>query len=140
LAAANGLTELTPSTARVGGRTSLPPWRPTVGVVIPTLNEGQNVGYVVEALSGVDEVILVDGRSCDDTVAAAKAKCPQLQVVYQSGKGKGNALLEGFAASSADIVVTLDADGSADPAEIPRFIDALVAGAENEKRTRIKHG
>jgi len=60
--------------------------------------------------------------------------------VYQTRRGKGNAMACGFAAARGDIIVTLDADGSADPAEIARFVDALVAGADFAKGSRGLQG
>jgi glycosyltransferase involved in cell wall biosynthesis len=112
-----------------------------VSVVIPTLNEAENLPYVFERLpDGVYEVIVVDGHSVDDTVAVARQLRPDVCIVEQDGRGKGNALAAGFAASTGDIVVTLDADGSADPAEIPRFVAALRNGADFVKGSRFAQG
>ena len=58
----------------------------------------------------------------------------------QSGRGKGDAFQAGFAAVTGDIIVMLDADGSADPAEIPRFVDCLVGGADFAKGSRFLSG
>jgi len=94
---------------------------PTVTVVIPALNEARNLPYVFAKLpDGLHEVIIVDGNSVDDTVATARRLRPDVRVVTQNRSGKGNALACGFAAATGDIVVMVDADGSADPAEIPR--------------------
>jgi glycosyltransferase involved in cell wall biosynthesis len=60
--------------------------------------------------------------------------------VTQSGKGKGNAMADGFAACTGDIIVMLDADGSTDPAEIPRFVSALRNGADFVKGSRFAQG
>jgi glycosyltransferase involved in cell wall biosynthesis len=49
------------------------------------------------------------------------------------GKGKGNALACGFEAATGDVIAMVDADGSADPAEIPRFVAALLGGADFAK-------
>ena len=54
--------------------------------------------------------------------------------------GKGNALRAGFENSTGDIIVTLDADGSEDPGEIPLFVGALLAGADFAKGSRFIHG
>ncbi|GAA3336147.1 hypothetical protein GCM10020358_07150 [Amorphoplanes nipponensis] len=113
---------------------------PTVTVVIPALNEEHNLPLILENLPPVDEVVVVDGRSRDDTVAVAREVRPDVVVVRQTRSGKGNALVCGFAASTGDIVVTLNADGSADPQEIPRFVDALLSGAEAAHGSRFRPG
>jgi Glycosyl transferase family 2 len=115
-------------------------WSPTVTVVIPALNEEHNLPLILENLPPVDEVVVVDGRSRDDTVAVAREVRPDVVVVRQTRSGKGNALVCGFAASTGDIVVTLNADGSADPQEIPRFVDALLSGAEAAHGSRLRPG
>jgi glycosyltransferase involved in cell wall biosynthesis len=111
--------------------------RPSVGVILPCLNEASNLPYVFSRMpSDVVEVVLVDGVSTDGTVDRARELWPSVRIVSQSRHGKGNALVCGFAASTTDIVVTLDADGSADPREIPRFVRALVDGADVAKGSR----
>jgi Glycosyl transferase family 2 len=113
---------------------------PTVSVVIPALNEETNLPLVLEGLPPVDEVVIVDGGSADDTVAVAREVRPDAVVVRQTRTGKGNALICGFAASRGDIVVTLNADGSTDPGEIPRYVDALISGAEVAHGSRYRDG
>jgi glycosyltransferase involved in cell wall biosynthesis len=113
----------------------------TVSVVIPTLNEAQNLPHVLTRLpDGLHEVIIVDGHSTDDTVAVARQACPDARVLMQVGRGKGDALATGFAACTGDIVVTLDADGSTDAREIPRFVAALCSGADFVKGSRFAQG
>ena len=114
---------------------------PTVSVVIPARNEEKNVPFVIEALpAAVDEVILVDGHSSDGTIAAARRARPDIVVIQQSRRGKGNALAAGFAAATGDYIVMIDADGSMDPGEIPSFIQALDDGAHYAKGTRFALG
>ena len=114
---------------------------PRVSVVIPALNEAENLRAILPRLPrGLHEVVLVDGGSEDDTVAVALAQRPSIRIVHQSGKGKGDALRLGFEAVTGDAIVMLDADGSADPAEIPRFIDSLWAGADFAKGSRFIDG
>jgi glycosyltransferase involved in cell wall biosynthesis len=112
-----------------------------VSVVIPTLNEEKNLPHVFARLpAGLHEVIVVDGRSTDNTVEVARRLRPDARIVMQPGQGKGNALAAGFAACTGDIVVTMDADGSTDPAEIPRFVAALCHGADFVKGSRFAQG
>jgi glycosyltransferase involved in cell wall biosynthesis len=114
---------------------------PRLSVVIPALNEAPNIGHVLRTLpDDVFEVILVDGHSTDGTVDVARAVRGDIRVVVQPGTGKGDALAAGFAACRGDVVVMLDADGSADGAEIPRFVDALLAGADLVKGSRFLNG
>jgi glycosyltransferase involved in cell wall biosynthesis len=114
---------------------------PRISVVIPALNEEKNLPHVLSRLpSCLYEVILVDGRSTDDTVSVARSAYPGLRVLTQTGRGKGNALVCGFAACRGDIVVMLDADGSGRPEEILRFVDALMSGADMAKGSRFTAG
>jgi glycosyltransferase involved in cell wall biosynthesis len=114
---------------------------PNVSVVIPALNEERNLPHVFAALpEGIDEVILVDGGSVDDTVAVARQLRPDVVVVQQTRTGKGNALACGFAACTGDIIVMIDADGSTDPAEIPLFVAKLMAGDDFVKGSRFDKG
>lgn len=110
--------------------------RPRVSVIIPARNEAANLREILPHLPEVHEVILVDGNSVDGTVEAARATMPGITVVRQTRKGKGNALACGFASATGDIIVMFDADGSADPAEIERFVAALGDGADFAKGSR----
>ena len=110
---------------------------PKVTIVIPAKNEARNLTAVLPTLPQVHEVILVDGNSQDDTIAAARAAMPDIKVVQQTRRGKGNALVCGFRAVTGDVIVMFDADGSADAREIPRFVEALLAGADFAKGSRF---
>jgi glycosyltransferase involved in cell wall biosynthesis len=111
---------------------------PRVSVIVPTLNEARNLPHVFAELPrDLHEVIVVDGFSTDGTPDVARALRPNVKVVNQEQRGKGDALRCGFAAATGDILVMLDADGSADPAEIPAFVAALIAGADFAKGTRF---
>lgn len=135
--ASTGRSRPSPSGSAQGSRRLIP----RVSVVIPAMNEAQNLPYVFAGLpEGLHEVIVVDGHSVDDTVAAARRLRSDVGIVLQSGRGKGNALAEGFAACSGDVIVALDADGSTDPAEIPRFVAALCTGADFVKGSRFAQG
>ncbi|MBI1375919.1 MAG: glycosyltransferase [Frankiales bacterium] len=114
---------------------------PRVSIVVPARNEAKNLEVVLPELPEVHEVILVDGHSTDGTIETARRVMPDIRVVQQTRRGKGNALACGFMAATGDIVVMFDADGSADPREITRFVAALVEGADFAKGTRfVKNG
>lgn len=115
-----------------------PPRRHTVSVVIPTLDEAENIEWTLARLpEGIDEVILVDGRSKDDTVAVACTARPDIRVVLESRPGKGAALRAGFAAARGDFIVMIDADGSMHPREIGLYLAYLEAGYEFVKGSRF---
>jgi glycosyltransferase involved in cell wall biosynthesis len=115
--------------------------RPTVSVIVPTKNEALNLPHVLPAIpTWVDEVVIVDGHSTDDTVAVARRLLPHARIISQPGRGKGNALRAGFAHATGDIIVMIDADGSTDPAEIGRFVRALREGADFVKGSRFLQG
>ena len=114
---------------------------PTVSVVIPAKNEARNLPWVLPRIPmSVDEVILVDGLSTDETVAVAKMTLPDVVVVHEPRPGKGVAVRTGFKKARGDIIVMLDADGSMDPLEIPRFVDAILSGADFVKGSRFMSG
>jgi glycosyltransferase involved in cell wall biosynthesis len=114
---------------------------PSVSVVIPAKNEARNLEHVFATIpEWVDEIVLVDGHSTDDTVAVAEKLRPGILIVHQQGQGKGDALQAGFAAAKGEIIVMMDADGSTDGAEIPRFVGALVTGADFAKGSRFASG
>jgi len=113
----------------------------TVSVVIPALNEAANLPEVARRMPpGIDEIVLVDGNSVDNTTEVARELWPTAKIITQTRRGKGNALACGFRAATCDIVVMIDADGSTDPAEITLFIDALLDGADVAKGTRFAGG
>lgn len=92
--------------------------------IIPAYNESAHIGGVVRAALAHLPVLVIDDGSTDDT--AAQARSAGAQVLVQSpNQGKGAALLRGFSAAleaGVEAVITLDADGQHDPAEIPLFL------------------
>jgi glycosyltransferase involved in cell wall biosynthesis len=110
-------------------------------VVIPAKNEAQNLPAALSSLPDwVDEVVLVDGNSVDDTIAVACQRRPDIKVVIQPKTGKGDAVLAGFRACTGDIIVMMDGDGSTVGGEIPRFVAALLGGADYAKGSRFING
>ncbi|MET3807808.1 glycosyltransferase involved in cell wall biosynthesis [Nakamurella sp. UYEF19] len=117
-----------------------PTGQPKISIIVPARNEGRNLEVVLPMLPADAEIIVVDGHSVDDTVEVVARVRPDARFVQQTRRGKGNALSVGFAEATGDIIVMFDADGSADPAEIPRFVAALMAGADFAKGSRVLAG
>lgn len=113
----------------------------TVTVVIPARNEANNIAWVLERMpSFVDEIVLVDGGSSDATVEVARGVRPDIVVVGDNGRGKGDAMRVGAASATGSLVVMIDADGSMDPAELDRFVEPLARGYEFVKGSRFLPG
>jgi hypothetical protein len=113
----------------------------TISVVIPTRNEARNIGWVLDRIGPiVDEIVIVDGLSDDGTVEAATRARPDAIIVRHEVAGKGEAVRAGFAAATGDLIVLLDADGSMDPCEIPRFVEELARGSDMVKGSRFLPG
>jgi glycosyltransferase involved in cell wall biosynthesis len=114
---------------------------PSVSVVIPTLNEEANIGWVLERIPAwVEEVILVDGGSEDRTVEIARTLRCEVVVVIEPRPGKGVALRTGFEAATGDVIVMIDADGSMDPGEIEHYVRAIGEGYDLVKGSRACPG
>ncbi len=108
---------------------------PLVSVVIPCLNEAENIEQCVRAAQAVilgmgviGEVVVADNASEDDSARLATAA--GARVVHEPRRGYGSAYLAGFAASRGKYIVMADADLTYDFNEIPRFVAELEAGAE----------
>jgi glycosyltransferase involved in cell wall biosynthesis len=113
----------------------------TVSVVIPTLNEAGNLPYVLNTIPDwVNEIVIVDGRSGDDTERIVKVLRPDARIIHELKHGKGVALKTGLYGATGDILIALDADGSMDGARIGAFRDALLDGADYAKGSRFCEG
>jgi glycosyltransferase involved in cell wall biosynthesis len=103
-----------------------------VALVIPVIDEGATIAGVVHAVPRdvVDEIIVVDGGSRDDTVAAAHAA--GARVIVEPRAGYGAACLVGIAAAEDSAVVAfIDGDGSDDPADLRRIVGPILAGEQD---------
>jgi glycosyltransferase involved in cell wall biosynthesis len=115
--------------------------RVRVSVIIPTLNEADNLRFVMTALPPVvDEVLIVDGGSTDGTVDEARRLRHDVRIIEELRPGKGRALRTGFEEATGDILVMIDADGSMDPREIPAMVAVLESGADVVKGSRFLQG
>ena len=113
----------------------------TVSVVIPTLNEAGNIPYVLNTIpSWVHEVVVVDGRSTDDTERIARLLYPNVKVVHELTPGKGAALRAGLYAASGDYLIVMDADGSMDGSRLEAFREVMDNGAQFVKGSRFAEG
>jgi SAM-dependent methyltransferase len=122
-----------PSPARwAAGR----PAEPSVSVIIPCRNEAGHIRPLVESLPALpagSEFLFVEGNSTDDTEAAIRREVdahPELPLRFlkQPGRGKGDAVRYGFAEATGDVVLILDSDMGVAPADVPKFVAALVRG------------
>jgi glycosyltransferase involved in cell wall biosynthesis len=95
--------------------------------VILARNEAPTVGDIVRTtLPFVDQVVVVDGHSRDETRDVAEKA--GARVLLDHGKGKGDGIRTAIDSVDCDILVFMDADGSHDPQDIPRLTGPIVAG------------
>lgn len=139
-----GVTRAAPLAHQRAGRRhegpgSIRRW-PTVTAVIPTLNEADNLRWLMPRLTAVDEIVIVDGQSTDGTVEVALAVRPDARIIIEPPTGKGTAMRTGMAAASGEMIIMLDADGSMDPAEFDSFLALLCRGYDFVKGTRYGCG
>ncbi|WP_291166009.1 glycosyltransferase family 2 protein [Hyphomicrobium sp.] len=114
---------------------------PKVSVVMPTLNEANNLPIVFAKMPAwIHEIIIVDGRSTDNTREVALSLHHAVRILEEPKKGKGAALRAGFGAATGDIIVSIDADGSMSADELILFVAALMSGADFVKGSRFIQG
>jgi glycosyltransferase involved in cell wall biosynthesis len=98
-----------------------------ISAVILAKDEEETVGQVVKrALPFAHEVLVVDGCSQDRTREEAEAA--GARVIRDHGRGKGDGYKTGLSMARGEVVVLLDADGSHDPADIPRLAAPILEG------------
>jgi glycosyltransferase involved in cell wall biosynthesis len=124
---------------RAGLAVANPQW-PTVSAVIPTLNEADNLRWLMPRLTAVDEVVIVDGDSRDGSAEVARLLRPDAIIISEPPSGKGTAMRTGMAAASCDVIIMLDADGSMDPAEFDSFLSLISRGFDVVKGSRYACG
>lgn len=114
---------------------------PRVTVIICAVDEAESLPHVLPKIPPwVDEVLLVDGGSIDGTAEVARRLRSDIRIISQAGRGKGDAIKHGVSESKGDIIITLDADGDTDPADLERFVEPLLRGFDLAKGTRLAQG
>jgi glycosyltransferase involved in cell wall biosynthesis len=98
----------------------------TISAIIPAYSEEKTIGNIVKhTFSHVDEVIVVDDGSIDDTYFVALNAGAKV-IRHPVNQGLLSAIKTGFSNAMGDIIVTLDADGQHDPSEIPLIIKPIL--------------
>jgi glycosyltransferase involved in cell wall biosynthesis len=114
----------------------MPGRKQSVSVVIPARNEAGNIAAAVARtpeMGSWTELIFVEGNSTDntwETIQKVKESNPnrRIKIMQQSGKGKGNAVRDGFAVAEGELLMILDADLTVPPKELPKFYEAVASG------------
>ena len=105
----------------------------SVSIIVPARNERGNIENAIKrtpVFGNSQEFIFIEGNSSDNTyeeMERVKAAYPDkdIQLMKQTGKGKGNAVREAFDAAKGDVLMILDADLTMPPEELPKYYDAL---------------
>jgi SAM-dependent methyltransferase len=130
-------------------RPSLEPTEQSVSVICPARDEAGMIGRIVDELPEMGtstELVFVEGHSTDgtrDEILRQIDDHPErrIRLVTQQGRGKGDAVRQGFAEAEGDILMILDADLTVRPNDLPRFYDALAAGhGEFVNGSRLVYG
>ena len=117
-----------------------------VSIVIPTLNEEDSIGHVLDKIPRSDkydwEIVVVDGDSKDRTREIAEEK--GAKVIVEKRKGYGRAYKTGFQHATGDIIVTLDGDDTYPAEKIPELVDHLLENDYDfiscERFSKMKEG
>jgi dolichol-phosphate mannosyltransferase len=99
-----------------------------VCILIPTLNEDLTIGKIVREFRelGYNNILVIDGKSTDNTVKAAREAGANVR--SQSGKGKGNAIIESFEIIEQPYILMLDGDGTYSPRDAEKMLIPLFSG------------
>jgi dolichol-phosphate mannosyltransferase len=99
-----------------------------VCILIPTLNEDPTIGDIVREFRelGYNHIFVIDGNSTDNTVKISRESGANVRT--QSGKGKGNAIIEAFAIIEQPYILMLDGDGTYNPKDAEKMLTPLFSG------------
>ena len=108
---------------------------PRLSVIVPLFNEEENVGPMVAEIKaalpeGAFELLVVDDGSTDDTVSRIPRERFVRVIEFERNAGQSAALFAGIDAARGEVIVLLDGDLQNDPADIPRLLERLDAGAD----------
>jgi len=111
--------------------------RDEVCVLIPTLNEGPTIGGLVREFRerGFEHILVMDGNSTDGTPDIARAAGATVRT--QTGKGKGNAIIEAVSIIDKPFVLMLDGDGTYSPEDADKMLDPLARGFDHVIGNRL---
>jgi dolichol-phosphate mannosyltransferase len=106
---------------------SNPPKSNDICVIIPTKNERDTIGPILDGVKAMtDNILVVDGRSDDGTLDEVGKR--SVRWVFDNGLGKGDALRVGAAQTEQPIIVFMDADGSHEIADIEKLVEPIRRG------------
>jgi len=99
-----------------------------VCILIPTLNEDLTIGKIIREFRalGYNHIVVIDGKSTDNTVKVASEAGAIVRT--QSGKGKGNAIIEAFEVIEQPYILMLDGDGTYAPRDAEKMLTPLFLG------------
>ena len=99
-----------------------------VCILIPTLNEDLTIGEIVREFKelGYNHILIIDGNSTDNTVKISRESGANVRT--QSGKGKGNAIIEAFEIMEQPYILMLDGDGTYNPKDAEKMLTPLFSG------------
>jgi dolichol-phosphate mannosyltransferase len=97
-------------------------------ILIPTLNEGLTIGELIREFRelGYSHILVIDGNSTDNTVKISRESGAIVHT--QSGKGKGNAIIEAFEIVEQPYILMLDGDGTYSPKDAEKMLTPLFSG------------
>lgn len=112
-----------------------------ISVVIPTLNESENIKEVFPNIPKfVDEIIVVDGNSMDGTREEIMKFRTDAKIIIEKPSGKGAAMRIGFGKATGDLIIIMDADGSHNPGEIQALLEPILDGYDVANGSRLLPG
>jgi dolichol-phosphate mannosyltransferase len=110
-----------------------------VCILIPTLNEVLTIGEIIQDFRerGYSHILVIDGNSTDDTVKVSQKSGAEVRI--QSGKGKGNAIIEAFETIEQPYILMLDGDGTYSPKDAEKMLTPLFLGFDQVIGERLKN-